>query len=151
MNHLYFVALPLALTLLVLSACSSGSPSPTSPSSIAGSTALTADVLSSSWRLISIQRAGQAAQAVPAGAAYTLAFTDRLSLRADCNNCSSSYTITGTTISVGNPMACTRAYCQTAAFADEYLSILGGDSQIAVSGSTLTLSSPRGTLQLVRN
>ncbi len=150
MNHIFFIALPLALTLLTVSACSSRT-SPTSPSSIAGSTALTADVLGSTWRLRSIRKAGQAEQASPAGADYTLTFSDRLSLRADCNSCSSSYSFSGTTISVGSAMACTRAYCQTAAFADSYLSILGGDSQIAVSGSTLTLSSPRGTLQLVRN
>jgi hypothetical protein len=39
----------------------------------------------------------QAEQASPAGADYTLTFTDRLSLRADCNTCSTSYTISGST------------------------------------------------------
>ena len=151
MNHIYFIALPLALTLLVLTACSSGPMTPTSASSISGSTALTADAINSTWRLDSIQKAGQAAQATPAGADYTLTFTpDRLSLRADCNNGSASYTISGSTISVVNAMACTRAFCHTAAFANDYTSLMSGDFTVATTGSSMTWSSDRGTIRFSR-
>jgi heat shock protein HslJ len=150
MNHIYSVILPLALTALVVSGCSSGPMTPTSPSSIAGSTALTADALSTTWRLHSIQPAGQAEQASPAGADYTLTFTDRLSLRADCNTCSTSYTISGSTISVAEVMACTRAFCPTAAFERDYTSLMNGDFTVTSTGSSMTWSSPRGTIRFAR-
>ena len=37
------------------------------------------------------------------------------------------------------------------AFENAYTAILSGDSTVAVTGSTLSLSSSRGTLQFVRN
>jgi heat shock protein HslJ len=37
------------------------------------------------------------------------------------------------------------------AFENVYTAILSGDSSVVVTGSTLTLSSSRGTLQFVRN
>ena len=150
MNHIYFVILPIALATLVVTACSSGARTPVSPSPIVGSAALTADALSATWRLRSIQPAGQAEQAAPAGADYTLTFTDRLSLRADCNTCSSSYTISGSTISVANVMACTRAFCPTAAFAHDYTSLMNGDFTVTTAGSSMTWSSPRGTISFSR-
>ena len=54
-------------------------------------------------------------------------------------------------LTAGPNLACTRAACPTMAFENAYTSLLGGDSNIVVTGSTLTLSSPRGTLQFVRN
>ena len=150
MNHIYYVVLPIALASLVVSACSSGARTPTSPSPTVGSTALTADVLSTTWRLHSIQPAGQPEQASPAGADYTLTFTDRLSLRADCNTCSSSYTISGSTISVANVMACTRAHCPTAAFERDYTSLMNGDFAVTTTGSSMTWSSARGTIRFSR-
>ena len=150
MNRIYCVVLPLVLTALVVSGCSSGPMTPASPSSITGSTALTADALSTTWRLQSIQLPGQTEQAAPAGADYTLTFTDRLSLRADCNTCSSSYTISGSTISVANVMACTRAFCPTAEFERDYTSLMNGDFTVTTAGSSMTLSSPRGTISFSR-
>ena len=150
MNRIYYVVLPLALTALVVSGCSSGPMTPASPSPITGSTALTADVVATTWRLHSIQLAGQTEQAAPAGADYTLTFTDRLSLRADCNTCSVSYTIAGSTISVANVMACTRALCPTAAFERDYTSLISGDFTVATTGSSMTWSSARGTLRFSR-
>jgi heat shock protein HslJ len=149
-NHIYYVLLPLALTALVVTGCSSGPRTPASPSPIVGSTALTADVLAATWRLHSIQPAGQAEQVSPAGADYTLTFTDRLSLRADCNTCSSSFTIDGSTISVASAMACTRAFCPTAAFAHDYTSLMSGDFTVTTTASSMTWSSPRGTIRFSR-
>jgi heat shock protein HslJ len=149
-NHLYYVILPLALTALVVSACSSGPMTPTAPSSITAATALTADALATTWRLHSIQPAGQAEQRSPAGADYTLTFTDRLSLRADCNTCSTSYTIAGSTISVGAVMACTRAACPTAAFERDYTSLMNGDFTVTATASSMTWLSPRGTIRFSR-
>lgn len=150
MKNLYFRVLPFVILTLAASACSSGSGSPSSPSSITGSTALTADVLAATWRLQSIQKAGLAEQAAPAGADYTLTFTDRLSLRADCNNCSSAYSISDSTITVANAMACTRAYCPTAAFERDYTSLVNGEFTVSTTPTTMTWSSPRATIRFSR-
>ncbi len=99
-----------------------------------------------------MQRAGEAKQDRPFNATYTLTFNEgRLSTRADCNSCGGSFSVEGAVLTAGPNLACTRAACPTMAFENAYTSILSGDSQIVVGGSTLTLSSSRGTLQLVRN
>jgi heat shock protein HslJ len=133
-----------------VAACSSTSTTPTSPSTISGSTSLTADALAATWRLQSIQKAGQIEKNAPAGADYTVTFTDRLSLRADCNLCSSSYTIAGSTLSVANAMACTRAACPTMAFETEYTSLLTGDHTVTTTTTSMTWVSSRGTIRFSR-
>ena len=150
MQHVYFVLLSFALIALTASACTSSSTSPTAPSSIAGSTALNADAMASTWRLQSIQKAGQPEQPAPARADYTLAFTDRLSVRADCNTCSSSYTVSGSTITVGNTMACTRAACPTMAFENEYTGLLTGEHTVTTTPTSMVWMSSRGTIRFVR-
>jgi heat shock protein HslJ len=100
---------------------------------------------------VSIQPTGQAEQTKPAGATYTATFADgRLSTRVDCNQCAGSFALSGQTLTAGPALACTRAACPTMAFENTYTSILGGDSTVALSGSTLVLSSPRGVLRFVR-
>src|SRR5262245_9918271 len=74
---------------------------PTWPSSI------TADQLSGTWNLSSMQTTGQPQQATPAGASYTLTFDNgRLSTRADCNVCSGAFTLSGRTLTVDPVLAC---------------------------------------------
>ena len=150
MKNLYSRLIPVALIAMSLAACSSDSTTPTSPSAISGSTSLTADALAATWRLQSIQKAGQPEQIAPAGADYTVTFTDRLSLRADCNLCSSAYTINGSTLSVANAMACTRAACPTMAFEGEYTSLLTGDHTVTATATSMTWVSPRGTVRFSR-
>lgn len=144
-----------ALVVLVLSAltiaCSDSPATPTSPSAGSGSLALTAGQLAGTWTLTSMQVAGQAAQSAPAGATYNLSFADnRLSSRVDCNTCSGAFTLSGSTLTAGPALACTRAACPTMAFEAAYTSILGGESTVALSGNTLVLSSARGTLYFSR-
>src|SRR5262245_47414680 len=93
--------LSFVLAASVLTACSSSSSTPTSPSGGGGNLAsVTSDQLSGTWTLMSIQAAGQASRPSPAGATYTLTFTDgRLSTRADCNVCGGSFTLSGQTLS----------------------------------------------------
>jgi heat shock protein HslJ len=132
--------------------CSATPSTLTSPSTAAGGTLnITAEQLTGSWRLTSIQPAGQAEQATPAGASYAITFdTGRLSTRADCNTCSGTFVLSGQTLTAGPALACTRAACPTMAFENVYTRILSGDSTIALSGGTLTLSSERGTLRFAR-
>lgn len=132
-------------------ACSDSSSTPTSPSGSTGSAALTAGQIAGTWTLQSIQPTGQAVQAVPGGATYTLTLGDgQLSTRADCNTCTGRFTLAGQTITTGPALACTRAACSTMAFESAYTTLLAGDSTVTLSGSRLTLSSARGTLTFTR-
>jgi heat shock protein HslJ len=114
--------------------------------------AYTAALLEGTWTVMFVQPMGLPRQDRPTTATYTLTFTDgRFSARADCNMCGGAFAIAGTTINVGPSLACTRAACATASFESLYTAILGGASEIALNGSTLTLTSARGTVQLARN
>jgi len=142
------------LALLVAALTVACTQSVTSPSAVSSppSAAHAVAQLEGTWTLASIQRAGEAKQDRPFTSVYTLSFNDgRLSTRADCNSCGGSFSVQGTVLTAGPNLACTRAACSTMAFESAYTAILSGDSQIVVTGSTLTLSSSRGTLQLVRN
>jgi heat shock protein HslJ len=98
-----------------------------------------------------MQLAGQSQQAAPAGATYSLTFTDgRLSTRADCNTCGSAYGLAGETLTVGPALACTRAACRTMEFENTYTRLLDGASTVTVSDNSLVLSSSRGVLQFTR-
>jgi heat shock protein HslJ len=137
---------------LTVAACSESASSPTAPStSTGGSLALTADQLSGTWTLRSIQPRDGAAQAVPANAPYTLTLAeDRLSTRADCNICSGALALSGHTLTAGPLLACTRAACSTMEFEQQYTTLLAGDSAAIVSGNSLELSSARGVLRFTR-
>jgi heat shock protein HslJ len=141
----------LVLAAVVTAACSDAPGTPTSPSANNGSLALTAEQLGGTWTLTSIVAAGQAAQAAPTGATYTLSFADgRLSTRADCNTCVGGFTLAGSTLNAGPALACTRAACPTMAFESVYTGILSGESTVTLSGHSLVLSSARGNLYFTR-
>jgi len=135
--------------------CAESVSTPTSPSTGSGvgngSVTLSAGDLAGTWRLLSIQAAGSAMTPTPAGADYTLTLGDgRLSTRADCNLCNGSFSLAGDRLTAGPLLACTRAACRTMEFENAYTSILSGEGTVAVSGSTLKVSSDRGVLQFTR-
>jgi heat shock protein HslJ len=149
MRHLF----PCSFVILIAALMSACSQPVTSPSAIAAppSAAYIAAQLEGTWTLDSIQPAGGEKQDRPSTAAYTLTFTEgRLSTRVDCNQCAGTFSVTGSTLMAGPNLACTRAACPTVAFESAYTAILNGASDTVVTNSTLTLSSPRGTLQFVR-
>lgn len=154
MHQLWFSFGVVLLVAALTAACTQSVSSPSSPSAVSAppSSAYTAAQLEGTWTLASIEPAGAAKQDRPFGATYTLTFSQgRLSTRADCNMCGGTFSVDGTTLTAGPNLACTRAACPTMAFESAYTAILGGDSTTVVTGSTLTLSSARGTLQFVRN
>ena len=146
-----FRALLFVCTVSFLSACSQ-SVSPTSPSSSnPGSLNLTAGDLAGAWTLASLQPTGGDSQSKPANATYSVTFADsRVSARADCNVCGGNATIAGNTLTLGPALACTRAACPTMEFESVFESILSGESTAQIDGATLTLTSARGRLTLVR-
>ena len=151
MHQLFFSFALMLLVAALTAACTQSVTSPTAVSS-PPSAAYSIAQLEGTWTLASIQPAGEAKQDRPFTAIYTLTFNDgRLSTRADCNSCGGAFSVKGNVLTAGPNLACTRAACPTMPFENAYTAILSGDSQIVVTGSTLTLSSSRGTLQLVRN
>ena len=131
--------------------CAERSSTQSLPSSVADSPSLSADQLSGTWTLVSIQPAGQADQATPQGASYTLTFADgRLLTRVDCNVCNGAFTLSGQNLTAGPALACTRAACPTMAFESGYTSLLSGESTVTVSNNGLALSSARGVLRFIR-
>jgi heat shock protein HslJ len=148
----FLLSLVVLASFTSLVGCAESSSAPTSPSPVSsGSNSLTADQLSGTWNLLSIQSAGQMEQAAPAGASYVLTFADgRLSTRADCNVCSGAFQLSGQTLTAGPALACTRAACPTMAFEITYTTLLSGESIVTLSGNTLVLSSARGVLRFSR-
>jgi heat shock protein HslJ len=137
----------LAFVACVALGCSGSTATLTSPSSLD----LIAPQIPGTWNLVSIRPAGEAEQAKPSGANYTLTLVDgRLSTRADCNTCGGSYTLNGETLTAAPSMACTRAACPTMAFENTYMKLLGGESTVSLSGGTLELTSLRGVLRFTR-
>jgi len=130
-----------AAASLAVGCASSG----TAPSQMA------ADQFAGTWKLLSIQPAGQTEQATPAGADYTLTLTgDRVASHVDCNTCGGALLLSGQTVTVGPVLACTRAACETMAFENAFTTLLAGESTIAQTPGVLVLSSPRGVLRFAR-
>ncbi len=140
-----------ALVLFAVTFIAGCAATPTGPST--SSSAYIAAQLEGTWNLASIEPAGAGKQNRPSAAVYTLTFgtSNRLSTRADCNTCAGTYSVDGTSVTAGPNLACTRAACPTMAFESAYTALLGGVSQAVLTNSTLTLSSPRGTISLVRD
>ena len=135
--------------------CAESVSTPTSPSSANaagnGSVTFTTGDLAGTWRLLSIRAAGGATMPTPAGADYTLTLGDgRLSTRADCNICNGSFSLAGERVTAGPLLACTRAACRTMEFENAYTGLLSGEGTVALSGTTLQVSSDRGVLQFTR-
>ena len=148
-----------AVAALLATGCTDSAATPTSPSSQSGSPASpgagspvpTVGQLSGTWNLRSLQPAGDTDQSTPAGASYTLTFTEgRLSTRADCNMCAGTFALSGETLTAGPALACTRAACSTMAFESTYTRLLSGDSTVTLAENTLVLSSARGVLRFTR-
>ena len=144
------ILLPL-VAALSFGGCSDSASSPLSPSAAPGSSALTSGSVAGIWRLAALQPAGRAEQATPGGATYSLTLADgRATLHVDCNVCSGAVTIGGQTLTLGPSLACTRAACATMEFESDYLPVVTGESSAQLSGSTLTLTSARGTVRFTR-
>lgn len=130
----------LLISMLAVVGCSDDTPTSPTPDSVDGV-----------WRIISIQPASQAVQTAPTGARYQIGFEDeRAFLRVDCNTCTGAFTLSGSTLTIGPALACTRAACATAAYESAVVSLLSGAHQVSTTLHNLTLTSSRGTVTLQR-
>jgi heat shock protein HslJ len=131
------------IAFLLALACAACSSTPSSPSS--------SELLSGTWRIASIQVAAQPAEPAPAGATYEVTFEgSRISARVDCNACSGSFLMNGSSLMIGPSLACTRAACATAAFENAVVNLLPGTHQLSTTATTMTLNSGRGSVTLAR-
>ena len=140
-NTLRTLCLPLALALaLAVGRC--GSDVMTGPSAVVGGV----------WKLDSIQLGNSSAISIPQPENYTVEFRDdgQLLVKADCNSCRGSYQITGDSLQVASPMACTQASCGAASVDQQYLAILTSAASFGVENGVLTIRSPQGTLRYMR-
>ena len=112
--------------------------SPTSPSDLTGKM----------WRLVAIEPATGPSIAVADGSRYWIEFLTetRLSARADCNTCSGSYTLSGTTVTIG-PLACTRAFCGEASLDTLFTQGLTDARELTLDEQLLQIKSPTTTLK----
>ena len=144
------LASPLVAGFLVTSCgdAPAASALPSSPSSLAQSDVLAPNT---TWVLQSLAETGSPEVTIADPSRFTFMLTDdgKLQARADCNRASAGYALTGQTLSVGL-MASTRAYCASAPVDGQYLALLGGESVATARGTTLELSSSRGTLRFGR-
>ena len=149
------VALPLALALGACSDTPAGPLGATLLPAIDGGGGQTSGhaalALVGDWRLVRIEKAGQAPQDVAAPEKFTAAFSPegRLSALADCNRCLGGYTATAGTLAVG-PSACTLAACPSAPLDTDFMGLLSQASSWKVTGAQLTLSSANGRLLMAR-
>jgi heat shock protein HslJ len=82
---------------------------------------------------------------------YTVEFRESgaLAVKADCNSCSGTYTISGESLTIG-PLACTRAFCGEASLDTAFLAVLTNANSFGVTGSELKIYSSKGTARLNR-
>ncbi len=121
----------LLLGLLALTACDQA----TLPSEIDGT--------QGSWALQSL-----GSQPISDPQNYTVRFNSDglLSARADCNNCTGTYEVSGNLMSISELLACTRAYCGEDSLDREYINALTSVSRYVRQGSRLELEYAGGTM-----
>ena len=105
------------------------------------------DIKEVTWKLEAIERAGNPTIQVPNPEVYTLILGNdgRITVRADCNRCTTSYTLSGDTVKIGH-LDCTTNFCTLASLDGNYAAALEGDSTISISESHLLLR--RGAVTL---
>ena len=146
-------SLVLCVAAICLSACSQSVAGPTSNAGQAAGSATPALTLTGTlWKLQSFQRSDSTSVPVSNPSPFTLELgaDGRMSVRADCNRCSATYSQTGDTFAVDPRFACTRAACSSAPFDQEYLTALAGTTIARVSGETLECVSAQGVLRFAR-
>jgi heat shock protein HslJ len=153
-----FVKIGIGLALgLGVAACADSTgnlTAPTPPTGTGGSGAASQDPsgLMGSWQLVSLAQTGQAPVHVASPDRFTALFGQdgRVSLRADCNRCSGGYKAKGAGLIVG-PMACTRAYCQSAPLDTQYAGLVSQATKWSSAQGGLELSCDSGVLVFRKN
>ena len=107
------------------------------------------DIQGGPWRLESMETEGGMFKP-PDPAQFTVEFNadGTLGVRADCNQCGGTYTLSGDRLTVG-PLVCTLIACPTGR-GQEFAALLEGTTSVDADRNELELESPDGTLNLTR-
>lgn len=141
----------LGLTAVACGSSTHGLTTPTPPAFGSGAAGASSQDLLGSWQLLSLTETGQPTVSVPPSEVFMATFGDdrRVSLVADCNRCTGGYTAKSNTLTVG-PMACTRAYCQSAPLDTTFAGLVSGATTWTSSGTGLELRCDAGVLRFQR-
>jgi heat shock protein HslJ len=137
--RLFRIGAAAALAGLPLLSCSDGVTGPS-------------DVMGGLWKLQSMRLAGATSSFVPSDPSrFTVEFKSdgAIGLRADCNSCGGTYSLSGNRLTVPG-MACTLALCATPN-GGEFANLIEGASTLDKNGDdTLSVSSADGAMTLIR-
>jgi heat shock protein HslJ len=75
---------------------------------------------------------------------------NQFSTRGDCAICTGTFGLTGNTLATGPLVGRTLIACPETAFDSRYKALLAGNTTVALSATTLELSSLRGVLRFKR-
>ena len=102
------------------------------------------------WRLESMQPNGAAACEPDDRSRFTVEFKSdgTTGVRADCNVCGGSYSLSGETLTVG-PLVCTLIACPTER-GQEFAALLDGSTSVDGDGDELEIESSDGKLDFTR-
>jgi heat shock protein HslJ len=100
------------------------------------------------WKLESIERTGAATITVPNPEQFTVRFEDNgnLSVRADCNSCGGSYSLDGSSLSIGN-VACTLIACPLPGLDTTFTQALSNVRSVTATEGHLTITGTGFTLR----
>jgi len=129
---------PLVLLILTVGAVGCDE-SPTGPTAIVDVT----------WKLETVARVGSAIVTVPNPEQFTVRFesNNRLAVRADCNTCTGTYTLDGSSVSISPTMACTLIACPTPGVDTLFTSALQNARTVTVSNDNLIMTGSEFTLR----
>jgi heat shock protein HslJ len=114
---------------------------PVSPSTLVGD----------SWQLVSLRRGDSTPISVDDPSRYTLQFTGegRVAIKSDCNSCGGSYTLDGTSLSLGQ-VACTRAFCGEQSLDSRFVDALERARTVSSAGDQLIMEGDAVSLRFRR-
>lgn len=103
------------------------------------------------WKLQSLEAPGLGLVNLPQPTNYGVEFRDgsQLAVKADCNSCSGTYSISGESLKIG-AVACTLAFCGSASFDTAFLAVLTSADTFRVKGNELIINSAKGVARLIR-
>ena len=129
------------IVVIALFAVGCGDDDLTSPSTVIGGV----------WKLQSLEIPGKGLVQIPIPANYTVEFKDggQVAIKADCNSCSGTYSISGEAMKI-SAMACTTAFCGSASFDTAFLAVLNSANTFGVKDGELTINSLQGIARLRR-
>jgi heat shock protein HslJ len=152
MYRMNVAAVALLLAACCMPACTRSIAGPSTGTAPAASAPAELTITDTLWKLQSLQRSDSTPIAAPDSERFTLELgaDGRMSVRADCNRCLGSYRVNGEILVLGSNAVCTRAYCPSSPFDQQYVEAISGATVTRAADNTLMAVSPAGVLIFAR-